>query len=49
MNACWVRQSASLNAVNHIVFKKKKMFSGEIIIHIKKILKMLCYYKWKAW
>ena len=25
------------------------MFNGEIIFHIKRIKKMLCYYKWKAW
>ena len=25
------------------------MFNGEIIFHMKRMLKMLCYYKWQAW
>ena len=27
----------------------KKMLNGEIICHLKRRLKRLCYYKWKAW
>ena len=27
----------------------KKIFNGEIICHLKRRLKRLCYYKWKAW
>ena len=27
----------------------KKIFNGEIIFHLKRRLKRLCYYKWKAW
>ena len=27
----------------------KKIFNGEIIRHLKRRLKRLCYYKWKAW
>ena len=27
----------------------KKMFNGEVICHLKRRLKRLCYYKWKAW
>ena len=28
----------------------KKMFTGEIIFHLKRrMMKGLCYYKWKAW
>ena len=27
----------------------KKMFIGEVICHLKRRLKSLCYYKWKSW
>ena len=27
----------------------KKMFNGEIIFHLKRRLKRLCYHNWKAW
>ena len=44
-------QSQSVNALSS--FKccdvlLKKIFNGEIIFHLKKILKRLYYYKWKA-
>ena len=32
-----------INAVSDCVFKK--MFNGEIIINLKRILEWLCYYK----
>ena len=52
MNACWVSQPMFfkvLNAVMSVMQCLKKMFNGEIKIHLKKRLKRLCYYKWRAW
>ena len=43
-----VNQSASVLS-RHWWSIYKKMFSGEMIFHLKRIRKRLCYYKWKAW
>ena len=50
MNACWVIPSMFyqvLNAVISVMVCLKKMFNGEIIFHLKRRLKRLCYYKWR--
>ena len=50
MNTCWVSQSVFyqfLNVVSDGVFKRKCL-NAEIIFHLKRILKRLCFYKWKA-
>ena len=52
MNACWVSQSVSVLSsfkCSPMMVCLKKMFNGEIICHLKRRLKRLCYYKWKAW
>ena len=45
---CWFSQSLFykvLNVVSEGVFKK--MFYGEVIFHLKRMLKRLSYYKWR--
>ena len=50
MNVCWVNQSAFYQVLNAAVMVcLKKMFNGEIIFHLKRRLKRLPYFKWKAW
>ena len=54
MNACWVSQSMFYQVLNAVMSVSvmvmvclKKMFNGEIIFHLKRRLKRLCYYKWR--
>ena len=44
-----VSQQYSTKFCSSIIVCLKKMINGEIICHLKRILKRLCYYKWKAW
>ena len=50
MNACLVSvRILSSFKRNPMMVCWKKMFNGEIICHLKRRLKRLCYCKWKAW
>ena len=50
MNACLVSvRILSSFKRNPMMACLKKIFNGEIICHLKKRLKRLCYYKLKAW
>ena len=48
MNACWVSVLSSFTC-SPMMACLKKMFNGEITWHLKRRLKRLCHYKWKAW